>query len=115
MSFEFFTEPTGTYPREPSANIFQKRIYINTSAQKKFNIKSGKHVLLGFDKEKQQICLKFVDPKEPGCRSIFNGGVSCKYFLDYFQIPRPQNILKIWSEGSSIELDSIIIQLKKAD
>ena len=109
MSFEFFTEQDGTYVAEPLATIFKKRIYFNRFTQKKYFLNNYRYILLGFDKDKQQICVKFIDSTQPGSRSIRDGGVSCKYFLDYFQISRPQNGLEVFGiEGQ------IIIQLKTA-
>ena len=107
MSFEFFTENIGSFPTEPLVNIFKKRIYFNRPAQRKHSLKDYKYVLLDFDKDKQQICLKFIDSPQPGCRIIRDGGISCTYFFDYFQIPRPQNGLEVFLiEGQ------LIIQLK---
>jgi len=109
MSFEFYTENIGSFPTEPLANIFKKRIYLNRPAQRKYSIENTKNVLLGFDKDKQQICLKFIDSPQPGSRIIHKGGLSCKYFFDYFQISRPQIGLEIFDiEGQ------LIIQLKNA-
>ena len=107
MTFEFFTEQIGSFPTEPLANIFKKRIYFNTPAQKKYSLENFKYVLLGFDKDKQQICLKFVDSPQPGSRHISNGGISCTYFFDYFQISRPQNGLDVFATDCGL-----IIQLK---
>lgn len=108
MSFEFYTKDRGTFLIEPLANLFKKRIYINRTAQMKHFLKNYKYVLLGFDKDKQQICLKFIDSPEPGSRSIRDGGISCTYFFDYFQISRPQNCLEVFDIDGQL-----IIQLKE--
>lgn len=114
MSFEFFTQPGGSFSQEPTAHIFKKRIYLNRPTQRKYVPKNNQNVLLGFDKDKQQICVKFIDSPQLGSRKLRNGGISCKYFLDYFQIPRLQNYLEILEERSSLE-SGIIIQLKDVE
>ena len=107
MAFEFFTEQDGTCIAEPLVTVFKKRIYFNRFAQKKHSLNNHKYVLLGFDKDKQQICVKFINSTQLGSRRIRDGGVSCKYFLDYFQIPRRQKGLEVFDvEGN------LIIQLK---
>jgi len=111
MSFEFFVQDAGTFNQEPLAKIFKKRIYLNRSAQRKYSLETHT-VLLGFDKDKQQICIKSIDSLQPGSRSMREGVVSCKYFLDYFQISRPQSNLEVLD---SLESDAIIIQLKEAE
>ncbi len=107
MSFEYYTEESGTFITEPTAHIFKKRIYLNRFAQKKYTLEKYKYVLLGFDKDKQQICLKFVDSPQPGSRSIRDGGISCKYFFDYIQISRPQKCLDVFTNE-----ELLIIQLQ---
>lgn len=107
-NFEFYTQEHGTFSTEPLANLFKKRIYLNRPVQKKYSLKNHRYVLLGFDKDKQQICLKFIDSPQPGSRGIRDGGISCTYFFEYFQIIRPQERLPVF------EIDSqLIIQLKE--
>lgn len=107
-NFEFYTEELGTFNTEPFANLFKKRIYLNRPAQRKHSLKNYNYVLLGFDKDKQQICLKFIDSPQPGSRSISDGGISCTYFFDYFQIIRPQHNLRVF-----VIEEQLIIQLEE--
>lgn len=89
MKFEFFTESGRGY--EPRASIRkQGQIGLNHGSVKRYEIRDGQDVLLGYDRQSSTVAIKFIDGPQQGSKKAMvkknNCSISAKAFFDYFDI-----------------------------
>lgn len=95
MAFEKFVKTGKSY--QPKLSIWTRgQFFLNQGAVERYDLKKYKYVILYFDKENNQIGMKFtVDEKEEGAKGLIfrdnNIVFSAKSFLDYFNINHKSN------------------------
>ncbi len=100
MGFEFFEEDGRSF--SPKASVRKNgQIGFNQGAIKRYSIKDGELVALGYDRERQAIAIKRLSERQKGAKKITvrenNAWISSKGFLDFFAIR--------YSEGRAYDLN----------
>ncbi|MCJ7828748.1 MAG: hypothetical protein MUP81_03285 [Dehalococcoidia bacterium] len=70
MPFKFFTNRLWAEKKEPLANIGANVIWMNSSAVKKYNLKTGQLVHLGFDGKTRTVGIKLLRSPTDGAKRL---------------------------------------------